>query len=108
MFWPRDAVVLAAKIPARGYTNSLSALLDCYFFPPSLGVVGGGWFGLSQDTLSDGLAELQDFGLLSMRKLSKKAPGLRHDYAIAHRYALTGPFRRGLPKAESQEAAASG
>ena len=67
-----------------------------------------GWFGLSQETLSNGLSELEDLGLLSMRKISKKAPGLRHGYTIAHRYALTGPFKKGRPNTDAQEAAASG
>lgn len=66
-----------------------------------------GWFGLSQDTLSSGLAELQDLGLLSMRKIPKKAPGLRHGYTIVHRYALIGPFKQGRPKINGQEDAGS-
>jgi hypothetical protein len=65
------------------------------------------WFGLSRDTLSAGLHELQDLGLLSMRKVSVKAPGLRHGYTITHRYALTGPFKRSRGKATGQEAADS-
>lgn len=65
------------------------------------------WFGLAQDTLSSGLVELQDLGLLSMRKVSKKAPGLRHGYTMVHRYALTGPFKKGQPKTDAQQAAGS-
>jgi hypothetical protein len=66
------------------------------------------WFGLSQDTLSIGLGELEGLGLLSMRQVSKKAPGLRHGYTITHRYALTGPFKKGRPKTAAQEDATSG
>jgi hypothetical protein len=63
------------------------------------------WYGLSEETLGQGLQELRDVGLLATREIRKKAPELRAGYTLARMHSLTGPFKRGR---RSADAAAAG
>jgi hypothetical protein len=100
----------------QGWHKQLSlpakaTLLVCLTRPPEFDLPlrqNAAWFGVSQDTLAKGLAELQDRELLAARKVSKKAPGLRHGYTVAHHYALIGPFKKGRPKADPHTSADTG
>jgi len=95
-------------LPGKAFLLIGLSLLDGFNLPSNK---GPDWYGLSEDTVEKGAADLLEHNLVRVERAPKKAPLAPAGYTIENRYTLLPPFgprgvaAKGAPRSADVKAA---